>query len=205
MVNFLFIFLKNQIRHDPIQTFVISEPTIITQHHRQHLLFFIAYWILNWAWAACEMMEIFRRLRFKLYFTVLSINLLYLNCITCKDIGISTWIHIIFLAHFKNKIGFQNVRGRWPWNSDCVTIRKLSYWWEKKKKTVFLLSLHFVLSLQSAFCILYLVCILYPLCSLQSAFCTDWISQGIFVIKAHTWPRGICLNWKTLTTLSKNF
>ncbi len=52
-----------------------------------------------------------------------------------------------------------------------------------KKKTVFNLSLHFVPSLQSAICILYLVCILYPVCSLQSAFCTDrfWVSDTNFV------------------------
>ena len=41
------------------------------------------------------------------------------------------------------------------------------------EKIVFILSLRFVPSLQSAVCILYLVCILYPVCSLQSAFCTD--------------------------------
>ena len=34
-------------------------------------------------------------------------------------------------------------------------------------------SLHFIPSLQSALCILYLVCILYPVCNLQSAFYTD--------------------------------
>ena len=34
------------------------------------------------------------------------------------------------------------------------------------------LSLHFIPSLQSAVCILYLVCILYPVCSLQSAVCS---------------------------------
>ena len=34
------------------------------------------------------------------------------------------------------------------------------------------LSLHFIPSLQSAVCILYLVCILYPICSLQSAVCS---------------------------------
>ena len=42
---------------------------------------------------------------------------------------------------------------------------------------LFILSLHFVPSLQSAFCILYLVCILYPVCSLQSAFCTDRLTK----------------------------
>ena len=33
------------------------------------------------------------------------------------------------------------------------------------------ISLHFILSLQSAICILYLVSILYPVCNLQSAAC----------------------------------
>ena len=37
---------------------------------------------------------------------------------------------------------------------------------------LFILSLHFVPSLQSTVCILYLVCILYPVCSLQSAVCS---------------------------------
>ena len=41
-----------------------------------------------------------------------------------------------------------------------------------KRKTVSNVSLHFVPSLQSAVCILYLVCILYPVCSLQSAVCS---------------------------------
>ena len=38
------------------------------------------------------------------------------------------------------------------------------------KKTIRILSPHFVPSLQSTVCVLYLVCILYPVCSLQSAF-----------------------------------
>ena len=62
----------------------------------------------------------------------------------------------------------------------------LSRFW--RKKAVFLvclhfkLSLHFVPGLQSAVCILYLVCILYPVCSLhslQSAVCILYWPNGL--------------------------
>ena len=51
------------------------------------------------------------------------------------------------------------------------------------KKTIRILSPHFVPSLQSAVCVLYLVCILYPVCSLQSAVCfwTDRIGIAVSV------------------------
>ena len=63
--------------------------------------------------------------------------------------------NIIFLAHFKNKNRFPEFPWKMASEQHCVTIHKLLYWQGKKKKTVFLLILHFVLSLQSAFCILY--------------------------------------------------
>ena len=46
------------------------------------------------------------------------------------------------------RISVEDAGERWPWNGDCVTIRKLQlyyYWREKKKrKLFFLLNLHFV-------------------------------------------------------------
>ena len=62
--------------------------------------------------------------------------------------------------------GNASFRGIWHRKRDCVTTGN-----NIKKKTVSNVSLHFVPSLQSAVCILYLVCILYPVCSLQSAVC----------------------------------
>ena len=56
-------------------------------------------------------------------------------------------------------------------NDDCVTLGKLQYD-IPSPIYLFILSLHFVPSLQSAVCILYLVGILYPVCSLQSAVCS---------------------------------
>ena len=41
--------------------------------------------------------------------------------------------------------------------------------------------MHFVPSLQSAFCTQSAVCISYPVCSLQFAFCTDRICIAVFV------------------------
>ena len=63
--------------------------------------------------------------------------------------------NIIFLAHFKNKNRFPEFSWKMALEQHCVTIHKFLYWQGKKKKTVFLFILHFVLSLQSAFCILY--------------------------------------------------
>ena len=51
-------------------------------------------------------------------------------------------------------------------NDDCMTLGKLIND-IPSRIYLFILSLHFVPSLQSA------VCILYPACRLQSAFCTD--------------------------------
>ena len=47
------------------------------------------------------------------------------------------------------------------------------------------LSLHFIPSLQSAVCILYLVYILYPVCSLQSAVCSLHFVLTVFYIVWH--------------------
>ena len=53
------------------------------------------------------------------------------------------------------------------------------------EKTLQILSLHFVPTLQSAIYIFYLVYILYPVCSLLSAFCTNtypWHQYSLFLV-----------------------
>ena len=81
--------------------------------------------------------------------------------------------------------GNASFRGIWHRKRDCVTTGN------NIKKTVSNVSLHFVPSLQSAVCILYLVCILYPVCRLQSAVCslhfvlTD--ERNLFSVKTKSW------------------
>ena len=97
-----------------------------------------------------------------------------------------TWLLarlLVYLSSFISQI--------WTFCIDWFAFLFLTAWqWKHRigekidcKKTVFLLSLRFILSLQSAFCVLYLVYIF-----VQSVFCVDrtsaWPSHnGIFSIK----------------------
>ena len=71
----------------------------------------------------------------------------------------------------KNKVNFvgDDLGNVIAWHLGKLKIENLSCIW---RRDGFDISLHFIPSLQSAVCILYLVCILYPVCSLQSAVCS---------------------------------
>ena len=61
---------------------------------------------------------------------------------------------------------------------------KMTCYHIQDEKTLQILSLHFVPTLQSAVYILYLVYIFYPVCSLLSAFCTNrypWHQYSLFL------------------------
>ena len=75
---------------------------------------------------------------------------------------------------------------------DDVTV-KTQNWWEKKKKTVFLLSLRFVVSPQSPFCILYLWPWRNGIFLIKIVVSVSGTTQWRGSVSRHIW----CLNIKT--------
>ena len=109
---------------------------------------------------------------FKAFRAVFSLECMMLHSNMIQETSVDTWPIVLkinllsfgvafllfffdilapFLAHFNKKNMFPEIM--WKMNSE----RRLPDNTRKKRKTIILLSLRFILSLQSAFCILYLV------------------------------------------------